>query len=94
VKTGSSMNHRDGSIVVRTDQRTRNTIVTIVGAIALVCSISGILSFIGIIHNPNPPSDLLGYLAVFILGSGALILSVLRGIQRGGGREGHNARIF
>jgi len=79
VKTGSSMNHRDGSIVVRTDQRTRNTIVTIVSAIAFLCSISVSLSLMGIIHNPHPRSELLGYLAVFILGSAALILSLLRG---------------
>ena len=73
------MNHRDGSIVVRTDQRTRNTIVTIVSAIAFLCSISVSLSLMGIIHNPHPRSELLGYLAVFILGSAALILSLLRG---------------
>jgi hypothetical protein len=72
------MNHRDGTAIVRMDERTRNTIVIIVCIIVAVLVISVILSLMGIIHNPNPPSTLLGYLTAAVIGGAALVLSLLR----------------
>ncbi|HEU5337373.1 MAG TPA: hypothetical protein VFU27_15495 [Terriglobales bacterium] len=72
------MNHRDGSTVIRMDERTRNTVAIIVCIIVAVLLISVILSLLGIIHNPNSPSVLVGYLTVAILGGAALVLSLFR----------------
>jgi hypothetical protein len=72
------MNHWSGGTVIRIDRRTRSTMTVIICIIVTVFILIGILNFAGVIHNPNPPSTLVGIVVGAIVAGVAGIISLYR----------------
>ncbi len=65
--------------IVRTDLRTRKTVTTIVSIFLIVVALAVVLSILGVIRNPNPPSTLVAIAAALVTGGTLLIASIERG---------------
>jgi len=65
-------------IVVRMDARTRKAMTQAMCFVVGVAVAATALSRAGVIHNPNPPQELLMIAAIFVVGGGLVVLTLFR----------------